>query len=177
MRLTGNLLPLLLVAPRPRVLSVLNGGKEKTLREDDLGLVHNWSPFGVIGQCTTMTTLAFDHLAAQNKGITFVHAFPGFVRTNISSMAAPPGSGTLKRVYVAVVRSLIGVLMVFMGITPEASGERHAFYLTSPVFGSGVSLVDDKSEVVKAPLVLGQYRAAGWPKRVWEFTQSVFDRI
>jgi hypothetical protein len=176
MRLTANLLPLLLASPQPRILSVLNGGKENALREDDLGLVHKWSPFAVIGQSTTMMTLAFDYLAAENKSITFVHAFPGLVRTNISNMVAPAGSGIMRRVYVAVVRSVVGMLTFLLGITPEASGERHAYLLTSPMFGPGVWLVDDKSEVVKGSKVLEKYRASGWPERIWEFTLSAFDR-
>jgi NAD(P)-dependent dehydrogenase (short-subunit alcohol dehydrogenase family) len=37
-RLTTNLLPLLRKSPRPRILSVLSGGQEKKMIEDDLGL-------------------------------------------------------------------------------------------------------------------------------------------
>jgi len=37
-RLIMNLLPLIRQSPRPRVLSVLNGGREKAMLDDDIGL-------------------------------------------------------------------------------------------------------------------------------------------
>ncbi|KAK4153465.1 hypothetical protein C8A00DRAFT_43645 [Chaetomidium leptoderma] len=176
MRLTANLLPRLLAAPRARVLSVLNGGKEGVFREDDLGLVDNWSSLAVMAQYTTVTTLAFDHLAAQNKTFTFLQAYPGLVRTGISNLVAPSGSGIGRRAYVAVVGRFVGMLALLFGMTPVASGERHAYHLTSSAFGPGMWRVDDQSEVAKGTEVL-KYRAAGWPKRIWEFTVSVFDKI
>lgn len=177
MRLLANLLPLLAAAPKPRVLSVLNAGKEKAIREDDINLDRSWSPLAAIGHTTTMTTLAFEHLAAQNKNIVFLHAFPGLVRTDIGThLVAPPGAGIVRRVFVAVIRRVIGALMFFLAITPEESGERHAYQLTSPTFGPGAWRVDENCELVTAPGVLARYRTTGWPNRIWEFTQGVFER-
>jgi len=177
MRLTSNLLPLLTAAPHPRVLSVLNGGKETSLREDDLGLEKNWSPFAVINQATTLHTLAFYHLAAENPTVTFVHAFPGLVKTDIGThMRAPDNAGILKRIYAAMVRGLVATMMFFFGITPRTSGERQVYHLTSSVFQPGVWLLNEHSDVVDAPGVVVRYRESGWPKRAWEFTAGVFER-
>lgn len=73
MRLVSNLLPLLRKSSRPRVLSVLNGGKEKAMRDEDLGLEQHWSTISIINHTTTMTSLAFDHLAENDERITFLH--------------------------------------------------------------------------------------------------------
>ncbi|KAI1116884.1 hypothetical protein F5Y14DRAFT_448680 [Nemania sp. NC0429] len=68
MRLLSNLLPLLRRSEGGgRVLSVLNGGKEAFINEDDIGLDKNWSLFSVVGHTTLLTSLALDHLAAQRE--------------------------------------------------------------------------------------------------------------
>lgn len=177
MRLTANLLPLLNAAPHSRVLSVLNGGKETALREDDLGLEKNWSPFGVIAQVTTLKTLAFYHFSAENPTITFMHAFPGLVKTDIGThMKAPDNAGILKRVYAAFVRGFVATMMFFFGITPRESGERQVYHLTNSGFKPGVWLLNEYSDSMNAPAVVALYRESGWPKRVWEFTVGMFER-
>jgi hypothetical protein len=63
MRLLWNLLPFLRQSPRPRALSMLNGGKKQRMRDDDVGLERHWSTLAVVTHTTTMTSLAFKHLA------------------------------------------------------------------------------------------------------------------
>lgn len=96
MRLTTNLLPLLRQSPRPRILSVVNGGREKQMRDDDIGLenAQNFTSCAAINHTTTMMTLAIEYLAENDKRITFMHAFPGLVATdNFSRLAAPESFG------------------------------------------------------------------------------------
>ena len=81
--MTSNLLPLLQNSQSPRVLSVLAGGQERRLITDDLGLKENYSILNVVDQTTTMHTLAFEHLAKYNPSISFLHAYPGWVKTDI----------------------------------------------------------------------------------------------
>ncbi len=177
MRLTSNLLPVLLASPHPRVLSVLNGGKEKAFNTTDLNLDKSWSPFAAIGQTTTMTSLAFDYLSQKNPRVTFLHAFPGLVRTDISThLVAPAGAGFFRRVWAAVLRIVVGTLLYLFGIAPEQSGERHAYQLTSGTFQPGSWRVNEYCDVVKSVGVLGKLRGAGWPEKIWEFTLGVFER-
>lgn len=75
--------PLLSLAPYPHVVSVLAGGKENTINEDDLDLKHNYGVLTSAHHGTTMSSLAFEHLARQNPAVAFVHIYPGYVRTNI----------------------------------------------------------------------------------------------
>ncbi|KAK0748951.1 hypothetical protein B0T18DRAFT_479163 [Schizothecium vesticola] len=189
-RLVSSLLPLLRNSPRPRILSILNGGKETTLNTADLGLAHpgSWTPFAAIAQTTMMTTLAFEHLARLpgNERVTFLHAFPGLVRTGIgANIVAPPGAGWWQRVRAAVLRGAVRVMMFLMGVDVERAGERGAYLVAGagPGAGPGLAeggawLVDDKSEVAAGPVgVLERYRAEGWPEKIWEFTVGVFERV
>ncbi|KAK3364591.1 hypothetical protein B0T25DRAFT_530588 [Lasiosphaeria hispida] len=178
LRLTSNLFPHLLASPRPRILSVLNGGKEKPLIEDDLGLVTRWTPTAVIAQTTTLTTLAFEHLASQHKDITFLHVYPGLVRTGIfSNLVAPQGAGVWERVKLALLRGVFGVLAWVLGANPEVAGERCAYVLTSPTYGPGVWLVNEVGDLVALSGVLSKYKESGWPEKVWGFTLGVFEAV
>ncbi|KAL9011945.1 MAG: hypothetical protein Q9173_003256 [Seirophora scorigena] len=75
--------PILSLAPYPHVVSVLAGGKENTMVEDDLDLKHNYGVLTSAHHGTTMSSLAFEHLARQNPAVAFVHIYPGYVRTDI----------------------------------------------------------------------------------------------
>lgn len=178
MRLTSNLLPLLSQSPHPRVLSVLNGGREQPLIEHDIGLEENWSPLTVINHTTTMTSLAFEYLSASHKQITFMHAFPGWVQTDIFARMTPPeSSGILWRITLATVRGVVAVAMAVFGMSTEESGERHAYHLTSGDFGPGAWRIGRLSDVVTSFGVLGRYRECGWPEKIWDYTLRVFGSV
>ncbi|KAM0802944.1 hypothetical protein BDR22DRAFT_929586 [Usnea florida] len=175
-RLVCNLLPLLRQSPRPRVLSVLNGGKEKAIHEQDIGLDKKWSPISVVNHTTLMMTLSFEHLAEENRRIAFLHTYPGLVKTDIFARLTPPeSSGLLWRVTLASIRGLVAVVMLFVGMEVEECGERQAFHLTTDRYGPGMWRINSSSEPVSAPGVLEQYRAGSWSKRIWEYTMSIFD--
>ena len=175
-RFVCNLLPLLRQSPQPRVLSVLNGGNEKAIHEKDIGLDKEWSPFSVINHSTTMTTLAFEHLAEENRRIAFLHSAPGLVKTDIFARLTPPeSSGLLWRVTLASIRGLAAIMMLCVGMEVEECGERQAFHLTTDRYGPGMWRIDPSSEPVSAPGVLKQYREGSWSERIWEYTMSVFD--
>ncbi|CAK7235584.1 hypothetical protein SBRCBS47491_009342 [Sporothrix bragantina] len=78
-RITQLLLPLLNAAPQARVVSVLAGGREARINENDFALSEPRS-FGVTAgnnHVTTMMTLSLEHLAFENPRVSFVHTFPG----------------------------------------------------------------------------------------------------
>lgn len=168
MRLVSNLLPLLSQSQHPHVLSVLNGGKEKAIYDNNIGLAKNWSPIAVINHTTTMTTLSFEYLSENNEQITFMHAFPGWVQTDIFARLTPPESSEiLWRMTLAAVRGVVALVMRFFGISTEESGERHVYHLTSESsFGPGAWRIDNSSEVVTLSGVLGRYREGGWPGKI-----------
>lgn len=182
-RLLTNLLPMLRKSPRPRVLSVLNGGREKATLEEDPGLENpaNWSTTTVVNHTTTDMSLALGFLAEDpsNDNLALMHAFPGLVRTEIfAKQKAAESSSFFWWITLACIRNVVGFLMMIQGITLQDSGERHAFHLTSDVFAPGsLHLTDESSEEVAPNEVLQAYREKRMAKKVWDHTMQVFGKI
>lgn len=175
-RLVCNLLPLLRHSSRPRVLSVLNGGREKALHEQDIGLERKWSSLSVVNHTTTMTSVVFERLAKENKQITFLHAYPGLVQTDIFARLTPPeSSGIVWRMTLASIQGLVAMVMLFFGISVEECGERQAFLLMTNRYGPGACRITSSSEQVMTPGVLQRYREGSWSDRIWEYTMRIFD--
>lgn len=162
---------------------MLNGGKEKAIIEEDLGLEKpaNWSTTTVVNHTTTNMSLALGFLAEDpsNKHLALMHAFPGLVRTEIfSKLKAPESSSVFWWITLACIRNVIGFLMMVQGISPNDSGERHAFHLTSDAFAPGsLHLIDESSEEVPPNEILQAYREKGMAKKVWDYTLQVFEKI
>ncbi|KAI0403325.1 hypothetical protein F4802DRAFT_571724 [Xylaria palmicola] len=179
MRLLANLLPLLRRSEGgARVLSVLNGGKEKFIKEDDIGLEKNWSLYSIVKHTTLLTSLALDYLAAQreNANITFVHNYPGLVKSdNFRHLNPPPSSSVLWGAWLAVVKVLVSVIRFFAGMSPEEAGERQAYHLTSDKYGPGSWRVHNSSEIKPPTKALAHYQNAGWPAKVWDFTHNIWE--
>ncbi|KAJ3574804.1 hypothetical protein NPX13_g4244 [Xylaria arbuscula] len=135
MWLLANLLLLLLRSEGgARALGVLNGGKEKFINEDDIGLKKNCSLYNIVKHTTLPTSLALGYLAAQSEkaNITFVYNYPGLVKSdNFRRLNPPPSSSVLWGPWLAVVKVLVPVIRFFAGMSPEEAGERQAFHLTS----------------------------------------------
>ena len=84
LRLTTNLLPLMTSSHSPRVISVLIAGWEKLILVPGVkGYRTHYaisrSPAGL----GMMTNLAFEELAQKHPAVSFIHASPGLVRTQI----------------------------------------------------------------------------------------------
>jgi len=156
----------------------LNAGREKGMVDDDLGLKANWSVPHVINHSTTMNSLAMEHLAGseENKNITFIHAGPGRVRTDIfSKLTAPKDSGLVWRVLLLLIQGIVKAIYWFDGIEVEESGRRQAFHLVSEKFGPGAWRVNELSDVVVEQGVLSRYSGDEWLERVWDHTLGVFE--
>ncbi|TVY81324.1 Oxidoreductase lepF [Lachnellula suecica] len=179
-RLLSNLLPLLRQSTRPRVLSLLNGGKEQAIRTEDLGLenAQNFSSRAAINHTTTMMTLALEYLSENDKTITFMHVFPGLVATdNFARLTAPKTFGILGKVLVAFISRFVSTVQWLFGISPADCGARQAFLLTGDDYGPGkMWRIDEKSEPVTTAGILGEYREGGWREKVWEYTVGVFEK-
>ncbi|XXG98992.1 hypothetical protein Hte_005325 [Hypoxylon texense] len=158
-----------------KVLSVLNGGKEKRIDEQDIGLQKNWSLFSVVKHTTLMTSLAFDHLAAQNDQITFMHNYPSLVKSdNLRRINAPKSSSFIWRIVLAAVKGLMGFVRLCIGMSPKESGEREAFHLTSTKYTPGSWRISSRSDIVPTNKALKYYEDNAWAEKIWEYTQGVW---
>ncbi|KAI4119553.1 MAG: hypothetical protein LQ345_000550 [Seirophora villosa] len=202
LRFVYNLLPLLSLAPYPHVVSVLAGGKENTINEDDLDLKHNYGVLTSAHHGTTMSSLALEHLARQNPAVAFVHIYPGYVRTNIlqSGFSWPVAF---------FFKYLLQPLLTFFEIPLADVGDRQLFHATSARYpplssssapeaqgaplpqtvqvaegidgkkGSGAYLATQDSDV--APSGTGKlmtgYREKGVPEKVWGHTLEMFEKV
>lgn len=185
------LLPLLNQSKSPHVLSILAGGQEGSLHEDDLGLENpkNFSVGSGNSHATTMMTFALEHLASENPRISFVHAFPGIVATPLFNRIAGGILGMVIRYVVAP------VLKLFLRSVSEA-GQRGLFLITSarysvddgivPLAGDlqksqrtegGIFTIDQNGEAGDNAKVLEDFRKRGVDKKIWDHTMSVFDIV
>ena len=190
LRLLTNLLPLLHRSSNPRVLSVLNGTKEKRIDESDLGLDRNWGIVAVVNHTTMCTSLAFDYLAAhdsnnnngggggaQKSRLTLIHATPGLVNTGTPRKTYPSiKDGYAWWAFISVMQIVSGWIIVFFGMALAESGERHAFHLTSGDFAPGSWRTDRLNNVVADNDALAYYKDRGWTEKNWDFTQRVWER-
>lgn len=204
LRMAKNLLPLLQRATGlRRVVSSWTGAKEGRVYEDDWQGKEGKVPFrDARGQGATMMTLGLEALAKEAPDVSFVHPFPGTVKTDIIRS----GDGAILRTMAIVSKALFFVT----GYTPIVEvGERHTFYCTSARFppqkprdepsalgtelpdgvsvangvdgsaGSGVYSVDTYGESADAKIeeLLANYRRDGTADRLWKYTEGEWKRV
>jgi len=123
-----NLLPLLKAATGiRRVVSVLSGTKEGSIDLDDLQgwKVKTGDRIKLRGHSSSILTLIHAHFAQQAPTVSFIHDFPGNVKSGIAR-------GTTGLVWgVLAVLELLGQ---WIYIPEQESGERHLFFATSARF-------------------------------------------
>ncbi|KAJ5962862.1 hypothetical protein N7501_007803 [Penicillium viridicatum] len=196
MRFLYNLLPQLTNAAQgaasgqrslSRVLSVLDGRGNAPLIMNDLSLKDNYSLRNCANHAITMTSLSMEELASSHPSISFVHAYPGIVKTSILR-----DNGFLMKTALNALFFLFSPMTVGL----EESGERHAYAGTNPSFaprgskggndtvigsdgvqGSGSYLVGSDSATVSNQKVLEGYRADGTRASVWKHTLDIFKSI
>ncbi|KAH8821854.1 hypothetical protein F5884DRAFT_769227 [Xylogone sp. PMI_703] len=189
LRAVQGLLPLLNAAANPRVLSILAGGMEGKLNEEDLDLRKpgNYSIVGAAVHSATMLTLGYEHLAKENPHISFVHAHPGFVATPLLTR----GSTGILRLLMSLI---VQPLMYLFAASADEAGARALFCLTSdrysvdgslvplaegveksPRSGGGIFLSNEKSESVDNEKVLADLRERGINELAWKHTMEIFD--
>ncbi|KAK6348014.1 hypothetical protein TWF718_005835 [Orbilia javanica] len=198
-----NLLPLLKASASnnhfSRVIRVLAGGLEKELDPNDLDM-RKASFIKNRQYHTTSTTVAFDYLAKENPEISFVHTFPGFVKTEGQTF---PGVVSL------LIRTLMWIGGRWLLVPEEESGERNLFYATSGIYppskgakeverlfggdakgegedvalgldgveGSGCYTLHWDGSAKSGNKVLLGYRETGFRETFWEHTLAVYKGI
>ncbi|KAK3681628.1 hypothetical protein B0T22DRAFT_539997 [Podospora appendiculata] len=203
LRFLVNLLPLLQNATDlRRVVTVLAGTKEGPVDTSDFQGRHMslMTPKGR-GHFSSMLTLALETAAQRAPSVAFVHAYPGFVKTNLGYDLEGVGVTILRGIY-DVVYPVVGPLFA----TPvNEAGERHLFLATSARFseaggslsgvplaggvgvakgtdgrsGSGVYSVNNSGEPgsAKVEQLLGKLRKQGVPQEVWAEVEGEFVRV
>lgn len=198
LRFILDLLPLLEKSPNsPRVISVLNGGGEGKVIPEDLGLKDpkNTGAITSINAVTTYVTLTLERLARDHPRVSFIHAHPGVVRTNIFN------AEHFHPAFAFVMNKVIGpTLLRLVTISPEESGERFLYEATSGRFpsaegakgrekdgdvavgtdgrkGSGAYIVTGKCEAVLNQGVLKPLRDNGVHEKIWDYTVGELERV
>ncbi|MCJ1382097.1 hypothetical protein MMC17_005209 [Xylographa soralifera] len=189
-RFATNLLPQLINASKSgglsRVISVLAAGREGNLVLDDLSLKTHYSLSSCATQACTMNSFAAEELATANPGTTFIHAYPGIVKTNIGR-----GLGSVMKFAAESLTMLFRPFTVPLG----ESGERHLYAATSTSYspkakpddsavvgsagvkGSGAYLISWDGSPCGKDKTMKEYREQGIGKQILDHTQDVFNKI
>jgi hypothetical protein len=169
------------------VVSVLDARGNAPLILKDLSLKDNYSLRNAANHAITMTSLSMEELAAAHPSTSFIHAFPGIVKTGLA------------RDYNFVMKAAMTAMLTLAShwtVPLKESGERHLYTATSPVFtpkgtvggsdaavgsdgvqGSGAYLVGSDSAIVPDQKILHGYREDGTRGAVWQHTLDVFKNI
>jgi NAD(P)-dependent dehydrogenase (short-subunit alcohol dehydrogenase family) len=184
-----HLLPLLVEAEAPKVVSVLAGGLEwATIKLDDLDLKKpgNFGAMNAHKQYGAMNTTALEKLANDNPNVTFIHSWPGWVNTGNVRRGLDPNS-----IMVWFVWLVLEPLIRLFSFSDEESGQRHLFQSTSAAFGGrgvpwkgkpginslekpadGLFLVNYKCDCTPNAKAVRMLREKAMGK-VWDHTQEV----
>jgi hypothetical protein len=193
-----NLLPLLRQAPSlRRVVTVLAAGHEGPIDADDFQS-RNVPLRNVRGHNVSMTDLMLEHMATLAPEVSFVHDYPGPVKSGFGRET----NSVLMKVAITIFK-IVGPL-VYVPI--RESGERHLFFATSARYppwsgveavgvpasgegavsggtngelGSGVYAVnwDGESAKPKSLQVLATMRNEGMVEQLWQHTMAEFKRV
>ena len=194
-RFTQQLLPLLQSASPElaRVVSVLAPGEETPLDFSNLDLKTDFSIRKAAGHAITMTSLIFEEMAQKTPSVSFVHSYPGFVKTGFAK--EQPAA-------IRAANQFATAILSWWAVGIEESGERHLYLATSAAYtpragekggvevssggvakgsagvvGSGAYLIGSDNEVRANEEVLRQLRGAGAGQKIWAHTMKTFEKI
>ena len=128
LRFAHQLLPLLQSASPglSRVVSVLGAGSESnTFNLSDLDLKQNFSVRNAAIHAIVMTDFAFEEASKTNPTTSFVHSYPGLVKTGFFRESGP---------LVRLGGNILVTLMSPLAVDINESGERHLFVATSAIY-------------------------------------------
>ncbi|KAI4202997.1 MAG: hypothetical protein LQ350_002214 [Teloschistes chrysophthalmus] len=197
-RFIVNLLPLLKQASSlRRVVTVFAAGYEGPITTSDF---QAWKVpmLSQRGHVSSLITVSLEALARDAPSVSFIHNFPGSVKTNLARGGEGAAIYVLKQVF-----KLIGPMI---NMPNEECGERQLFLATSGKYpsedleasgvpltagdspvangtsgksGSGVYSVgsDGESSGARVVKLLAQFRKEGMVEQVWKHTDEEFERI
>jgi hypothetical protein len=148
---------------------------------------------------TSVITLTLEKIAETAPDVTFIHDFPGAVKTSFLDHA----DGLIY----TVARTVLRIVMPFIAMDIDESGERQVFFLTSKRYapkkavegispgvgkdgttvviatsgkvGDGVYTIDEHGEPGGPKIVktLAGLREDGTQKKIWQHTMEQYIRI
>jgi len=136
-----ELLPLLKAAAaageEARVLTVLHAGQGGPLHKDDLDLKHSYGLKAAADSATLYSDLMVQEWSERNPEVTFVHAFPGIVRTDLARESSLP------------LRLLFGTMAALVGTSAEVCGDYMTYAVTAPEYRKGWYLLGSSAQTVR----------------------------
>lgn len=168
----------------------MGAGEESSILElENLGLKQGFTLRKAAVHATTMTSLAFEETAKKHAGTSFIHAFPGGVKTGFFKE-----TGAITR---------LGAKLFMTVASPwttdiTESGERHLYAATSGVYparendggveiggesikkgsngevGNGAYLLGSDGERRANDKGLQELRERGAGKTIWQHTMQIF---
>ncbi|KAF7318996.1 NAD(P)-binding protein [Mycena chlorophos] len=154
-----------------RVLGVLNAGYGEPIDLEDMGLKKTTAKLSfsqMRGQHSTYQDLMVEGWGQHEPDITFIHAMPGAVSTNLWNHLNFP------------LRVILNTLFLFIAKTPEQCGEYMLYGIrTAP---SGASRIDEHGDDMGLGVIVkkGNAKYAGTLKgreKLWEYTKGVVEAI
>ena len=140
-----------------------------------------------------MTDFAFEQLAEKNPAVSFVHAFPGGVKTGFFKEAGFAMKAVMNLLLVVISPWMVGI---------DESGERHLYAATSAAYppkagekggvevedgqvkkgsagevGSGAYLIGSDGELRANEKVLKNLRGKDAGAKVWAHTMEMFESV
>ena len=195
-RFITNLLPLVATAPSlRRIVTVFAGTKEGPITPSDFPC-RKVPMLAQRGHLASLLTLSLEHLAEQYPSVSFIHDFPGSVKTNLVRGGEGASIWVLKQVF-----RVIGPVV---NLSAKECGERQLFLATSSKYSSredakgvplvagsvvargtdakgssGVYSLDSEGESAgpKVQELLAKLRKEGMVERVMDHTNGEFKRI
>ncbi|KIK64372.1 hypothetical protein GYMLUDRAFT_71305 [Collybiopsis luxurians FD-317 M1] len=143
-----------------KVLSVMAAGMGGPINVDDLGLRKTYSLSSAAAQAPTYNDLMMEELSARHPTVTFAHAHPGAVRTNLLS-SAEMSALTKKAI------SLSATLFGFLFTSKESCGEYMLHGVLDVAKSPGAWRIGSRGEDLAKKRYYGSEAER---KKLWEHT-------
>ncbi|EAU89838.1 hypothetical protein CC1G_06990 [Coprinopsis cinerea okayama7 len=139
-----------------KVMSVLAAGTGGEIDLNDLGLVKNYSITAAALQAVTYNDLMMEEYAERNPGLTFIHSYPGVVKTSIISNSPSK--------FIRLTGKIMPLFSLFM-----TSKEACAQYMWSAIFNhtGGAFRTGSSGENIGKKRYFGNEEQR---KKLWEHT-------
>ena len=171
MRLLQRLATSHVLQPEAVVLSILIGGKEGKVFEDDLALERNYSIMNMRAQMASLTTLSLDAVAKRHPGLSLLHVYPGAVDTGI--LARDVRSWVLWMVMVVVEK----ILMWYgRAVSPQEAGEMMLDLALGGGFGKGVFSIDIEGVEGRSEWLKRYREDEAMADGIWKFNEEVWTK-